>query len=430
MKLDEQQKQAVRSTAKNVIVAAGAGSGKTRVIVERICWLLTTGARPNSIVAITFTNMAAQEMKARLRDIPRTGDMFIGTIHSFANRILRNSGKPYEIYNEEKQNRYMQYLCGKYGKHLTKDRYLEYAETKKNVDLGLVSEDVLHDSFTVGERFELEMFLSHRNPKRNDEYPATVWTLAKVHNVITFDQLLKLSADYFQSTGIGGIAHLLVDELQDIGHLEYKFLTALGADNNFFVGDDWQAIYGFKGGNVKIFKSLISNKEWERVDLVNNYRSGLEIIRTATDVIGQCDDIVFKEVVAKTETQGEVITDSKFRFEAYLEEIFESQRLGDWFILVRKNEDLEKVRQRLEEMELPYDTFKKADLTFAELQDIVEANTVKLLTIHMAKGLEAENVLLWGDFPLDPPPYFVNKEERRVLYVGITRAKNKCIILQ
>lgn len=435
MKLDEQQNLAVKSNAKNIIVAAGAGSGKTRVIVERIRWLLTTGARPNSIVAITFTNMAAQEMRARLKDIPRTGDMFIGTIHSFANQILRNSGKPYEIFNEQIQNSFMMYLCKRYGKHLVFDRYLQYMDVKKSIDLGFADTGALQQ-FTSGERFELDMFLGKREIKKTDEeYPVNIWKLCKNRNVITFDELLKLSGAYFNSLGTGGIAHLMVDELQDIGHLEYDFLRKLRADNNFFVGDDWQAIYGFKGGNVKIFKSLIEDENWQRIDLVNNYRCGNNIIMAANDIIGQCDDIVSKNIVALADYEGNVKVDTKFHLEKYLQEVADMAaaqecNLRDWFVLVRSNKDLMEVSQRMDVLGIPHETFKKSDLSFAELQDIMSSSTIKLLTVHMAKGLEAENVIMWGPFPVHPPVYLVNKEERRVMYVAMTRAKKQLIILK
>ena len=88
MKLDTNQEQIVNSTAKNIIVSAGAGSGKTRVLTERVKHLIDIGVSPENIVCITFTNKAADEMRSRLEDVPCIGDAFIGTIHAFANRIL------------------------------------------------------------------------------------------------------------------------------------------------------------------------------------------------------------------------------------------------------------------------------------------------------------------------------------------------------
>ena len=97
--LDEQQDKAVNTFASNVIVIAGAGSGKTRVLTERVKFLLKSGFNPSGIVAITFTNMAAEEMKIRLKDVPGIDSVFIGTIHSFANKLACKSGKVFSIFD-------------------------------------------------------------------------------------------------------------------------------------------------------------------------------------------------------------------------------------------------------------------------------------------------------------------------------------------
>lgn len=438
MKLDQQQHNAVHADENKVIVVAGAGSGKTRVLVERIRWIVTCGANPNSIVAITYTNMAAQEMRERLQDIPGVGDMFIGTIHSFANRILRNSGKQYEIYNQDWENKFMQHLCRKYAKHLTFDRFLQWRDIESKISMGYLDEDVMGEMFSRAELFEVSTLLKRRNiPRNEDHYMQSVHTLAKRNNVITFDELLDLASDYFSSSGAKGVEHLLVDELQDIGYLEYKFIEALGAENSFYVGDDWQAIYAFKGGNVKIFRSLVRpDSEFRRIDLTNNYRSAPAVLGIAEMIIQQCDDIIQKEVncVNKSD-RGQYQVTSKFRLEYLLEKILKEVgtgkcNLNDWFLLVRTNRDLVQISERLAEMEIPFDSFKKSDMSFEEMQDTMQRNTLKLLTVHMAKGLEADNVILYGNFPVQAPTWQdVNKDERRVMYVGITRARKRCWIL-
>lgn len=433
MQLDEQQRIAVESTAKNTIVAAGAGSGKTRVLVERVRWLIEHGVRPNSIVAITFTNMAAQEMQERLSDIPRSGDMFIGTIHSFANRIFRNSGAAYEILNEAIQEKYMRHLCRKYARFLTIDRYLEYMDFRKMCDLGKADEGDVKELFSAGERNELRIFLSHQEPDSETarDYPTNVGIICSRNHVITFDELLRMAGEYFKTLGSGNIDHLLVDEFQDIGHLEYRFLKDLQANNRFYVGDDWQAIYSFKGGNSQIFKSLITSLNWTRVDLVNNYRNSPIIVHNALSVINQDPDRLAKEVVCIQEELGSVEESSKFFLEKYLEEeVAPSADLRKWFVLVRSNRDLLECKERMEAMGIPVTTFRKSDISWSELQDVMAENTVKLLTVHMAKGLEADNVLMWGPFQLNPPSYLSKPEERRVLYVGMTRARKRCIILR
>ena len=87
------------------------------------------------------------------------------------------------------------------------------------------------------------------------------------------------------------------------------------------------------------------------------------------------------------------------------------------------------MEQKLNEFEIPYVSFKKGDLTLEEMRTMMSYNSLKLLTIHASKGLESKNVLLWGNFPIKQKPYMRNSDERKVLYVGCTRAIDKLIIL-
>lgn len=128
--LDEQQNEAVHTRSNLALVVAGAGSGKTRVLTERVKFLISEGVQPSNIVAITFTNMAAEEMKERLASVEGIGDVFIGTIHSFANRVMKLQGNTnYRIYNDDIENDFHRELISKYCKSLTFERYLEYKDT-------------------------------------------------------------------------------------------------------------------------------------------------------------------------------------------------------------------------------------------------------------------------------------------------------------
>ena len=107
-----------------------------------------------------------------------------------------------------------------------------------------------------------------------------------------------------------------------------------------------------------------------------------------------------------------------------MKNILEEKDFNDWFILVRTNKDLYKIEQKLIEFEIPYVSFKKGEITLEEMKVMMSENKVKLLTIHASKGLESNKVLLWGNFPIKQKPYMRNSDERKVLYVGITR-RNK-----
>ena len=124
--LDEKQLEIVNSNEPRIIVEAGGGSGKTRCLIERIKRLLNDGVEAQNIVAITFTNMAAEEMKERLVGVPGIGDCFIGTIHSFANKIFKNSNEDYKLFNQDIQDQFMNVLIELYGKFTKQEDYFKY----------------------------------------------------------------------------------------------------------------------------------------------------------------------------------------------------------------------------------------------------------------------------------------------------------------
>jgi DNA helicase-2/ATP-dependent DNA helicase PcrA len=126
--LSEEQLSIVTSTATNIIVNAGAGAGKTRVLVERVKHLLKQGVNPTSIVVITFTNMAADELKERLAHIKGSSNCFVGTIHSYANMLLKRSGYQFEIFSEQHQDQFMKNLIADYAYYINYDYYLVYKE--------------------------------------------------------------------------------------------------------------------------------------------------------------------------------------------------------------------------------------------------------------------------------------------------------------
>lgn len=246
---DEFQEAIINSNEPRIIVEAGAGSGKTYTLIERVRKLLEDGVRPENMVIITFTNMAAEELKERLVDIPGIGDCFVGTIHSFANKIFGNSNIEYKLYTEEIQDQFMSVLISLYAKNLTLEEYFKYKDLKKQVDNGIIDDFELRSQFTSGELFEINILLDCHPCA---EYPENINDLCKKHNIITFDELLKRTTVYFKELG-GKIEYLFVDEYQDIGPLEKDFFEALNADNYFFVGDEKQALYSFKRRGCKLF---------------------------------------------------------------------------------------------------------------------------------------------------------------------------------
>lgn len=425
MVLDDIQKEIVECNDPNILVVAGAGSGKTRVLTERVKRLIKAGVDPCNLVVITFTNMAADEMRERLIEVPDIGDAFIGTIHSFANRLMHNSDEEYEIYSDEVENKYARLVIRRYCKHLTYDRFLEYKDLKYLVDMGKLAEDECDEFLLPSERAELSSIFG--NP--DQVFKKTIPSICKEEGIITFDDLLKKATDYFKSLG-ASVEHVLVDELQDIGYLEYSFIKGLNAKNYFYVGDDWQAIYGFKGGDINIFLNLIKSADFKTFYLSINYRCKKSIIKKSNLVIQQLDeaDVIQKKVTAFSNKDGEVIVASKYKLLDYIKQILPSE-YKDYFLLVRTNKQLYEVLQVLEDLKIPVSCFKKGELSLEEMRTELNRNSIKLLTVHTAKGLESKNVILYGNFPIKQPGYLKNNEERKVMYVGMTRAEDKLIIL-
>lgn len=422
--LDEKQQEIVNDVEnKKIMVVAGSGSGKTRVLTERVRNLLLNGVEPHNIVCITYTNAAADEMKYRLKDIEGISDAFVGTVHSFANRIYKNSGKHYKLLTADSQLEIAKELIDRKDDEtgeriyptLKFDRMCEYYDLKIACDAGKISEKHLESFLTVGESFDFKVL----------QEEITVY--GKNNNYVTFEELLHKTREYYQTLG-ASVQHLLVDEFQDISTNEYNFILALNPENLFVVGDDYQSIYSFKGSNVNIFLSLYENKDYKKYILENNYRSSQEILEFADKIINQVDNKIEKKYVSKQEKKGSVDLDTTDNLEKHLDKL--KSKPKDWFILTRTNKEVFDVVEMLKKHEIPYTTFKREGASMKDIEERLNKEAVKVLTVHTSKGLESKNVILYSNFfKVKVPVYFFKEEERKVMYVGVTRAKEQLILL-
>lgn len=416
--LDAQQSNIVNSKEKNILVIAGAGSGKTRVLTERVKHLLNSGVPAKNIIAITFTNMAADEMHDRLKGIPCIKEAFIGTIHSLANKIYTKSKKSYQLLTEDVELLMYEEILRKYPS-FPLDKYKQYLEMRKKFKFGRISD------------FEFEQCLTTEQWKiLLNKCPSEVKSIRQRDSIITFDELIEEATEYFAKNSIR-IQHLLVDELQDIDSEQYTFILGLNAENNFFVGDDWQSIYGFKGGNVEIFMDLDRKEDFYSYYMCNNYRNAQNILQLGSYVIDQHPNIIDKDIVGLNPNPG-TISYYKRSNTKILVELLQNDKNNwrDWFVLTRSNKDLYKLADELDDNDIDYCFIKKSDLTLEELQTAMKKNQVKLMTVHAAKGLENKKVILYGNFPVDVPGWMKNYDidERKVMYVGITRAQEELYI--
>lgn len=423
--LSPEQKVVVESDEEKILVVAGAGSGKSTTLTERVKYLIEEkGVAPEGVVCITFTNAAADEMKDRLKDVKGIGETFIGTIHSFANRIYRQSGLTYELFTLEVDIRLAKEIINNWTnlgifQYLTLARYTEWLDQKRKVDLGeLDPEDA-----------EPARFLNPSEYAEFKEMRAKQQDLCKERNIITFDELLQHTKEYYATLG-ASIDYVLLDEAQDIGNLEFDFIQGLNAKNLFMVGDDYQNIYSFKGANVRIFKRMAKDKGTAVYYLTDHYRCGTKIIELADKIIEQVPDRIKKTMNVKSGRTGEVITDSKGNVHKYIMALQKEENLNDWFILCRSNKDVNMLVNILRQYNVPVDTFKRAGMSAQEMEMRMALPSVKVLTVHTSKGLENKNVILYGNFPMKYPSWWEpNYEERRVFYVGVTRASEKLILL-
>lgn len=418
--LSDQQAKIVLSDAKNIIVDAAAGSGKTRTLTERVRYILECGVDPRSVVVITFTNMAADELYSRLSDEPNHKKLFIGTIHSYANKVLKKTGNNFEIFSELYQTQFMTGLISEYAKYCTQADYELFVKYSKMVDAGKLSKSELPTLFSSNKVYKELMYLL--GEEDNYMYPETVKTLCKRNNIITFDELIKLATQYFSDTGTH-IDYLFVDELQDIGKLEYDFLMSLNATNNFFIGDDFQSIFGFKGGNVGIFLSLMTGEDWTPFYLTENYRTASSILTFANTVIKKATNIIPKDVVGVRSEQGSLEFQSKSLVETFIKDNVKQDQ--DWFLLTRTNKEMYYIESILKKLEMEYYCFKQSNVSRKKLEEIMSKKCVKVMTVHASKGLEADNVLLYGKFPVVKTN---DNDEYKVFYVGITRARNRLVV--
>lgn len=219
------------------------------------------------------------------------------------------------------------------------------------------------------------------------------------------------------------IDYLLIDEAQDLTELEYQFVFDILKPKSFFaVGDHRQSIYQFRQARPDLFLSLSDREDTKTYDLNENYRNGIEILDFARRII---DKVGFKYIdrsIAKCGHHAKVVEKTYNLNEIYTLIKAREERVPykDWFILTRYNSHLDEIYRFLVEKGIPCETFKRSDMNNTEMAVTLNNNTVKVLTIHAAKGLEAKNVIVVG-------AKYYSDEEKRISYVAATRAKNNLL---
>lgn len=230
-----------------------------------------------------------------------------------------------------------------------------------------------------------------------------------------FDKLFELVKD--NQEVIPQVDYLILDEAQDSTELQFEFLLDLIKPKSYFlVGDFRQSIYGFNGARPDILMDLSKDYGVKTYDLNENYRNDYKILNFARTLIRNLGSDFEDHSRSMTGGSGEVIMET-YSPQLVLDYIKSEGNPKDWFVLTRSNAQLEEIYYYLTGKGIPCDTFKRSEISVENFKKKMEENTVKVLTIHAAKGLEANNVIVIGAKNW-------NREEVCVQYVAATRAKN------
>ena len=290
--LNPQQAEAVRHVSGPLLILAGAGSGKTRVITHRIAWLVAEkGVKPSSILAITFTNKAAAEMKQRVEELvgPESHSMWIGTFHAMMVRVLRRFAdrigyeRSFAILDSDDQQR------------VVKSCLAELNLPDKTFVPRAVHSQIssAKNSLTGAADFAREAGNDYRLSKIAAVYRLYQHKLRKA-NSMDFDDILFESVRLFRDNADvlaefqERFNYVMVDEYQDTNHAQYELVRMLSARhrNLCVVGDDDQSIYSFRGANIQNILDFEKDfKGCKVIKLEQNYRSTGTVLEAANAVI-------------------------------------------------------------------------------------------------------------------------------------------------
>jgi len=402
--LNDVQREAVASSSGNVLVLAGAGSGKTRVLVHRIAWFIQTNqVSPYGILAVTFTNKAAAEMRGRIEVLLNrpAGGMWVGTFHGIAHRLLRShwqeAGLPenFQILDSDDQARIIKRVLraldmndGKYS-----PREIQWFINSQK-DEGLRPQHI--DTHGDPEReIMVKLYQAYQ-------------TLCDRQGLVDFTELLLRAHELFRDQeNILDIyrqrfRYILVDEFQDTNSLQYAWLRLLTGEHGsiFAVGDDDQSIYSWRGAqmeNMQSFQKDFSNSALIRLE--QNYRSTANILNAANSLIANNTTRLGKELWTDDD-EGQKI-DLYAAFNEHDEARYISDRIvsgkiqGDDYcnhaILYRVGAQSRVLEEQLMQSSIPYKVF--GGMRFYERAEIKDALAYMRLAVFNEDDASFERIV-------------------------------------
>lgn len=323
--LNREQKEAVQTTAGPLLILAGAGSGKTKVLTSRIAYLIQNGVRPRNILAVTFTNKAAKEMKERLGNILGESTvkyMWVGTFHGICGRILRENIDRYSFQSGKKLDKnftiYDDNDTSAVIKQAVKKLNLDDKIYQPKLVKSIISnaKNKMQDAYTFA-TFARD-FKSQKIASIFEEYENTL----NNNNAIDFDDMLMLTVKLLEQNPevrqeyYDRFRHILVDEYQDTNLAQYKLVNMLYTNAQAeipperslcVVGDVDQSIYSWRGADYTIIMNFQKDfKNTKLIKLEQNYRSTANILNVANAIIENNTERVDK-VLYSNKGEGELI---------------------------------------------------------------------------------------------------------------------------
>ncbi|HRW21510.1 MAG TPA: UvrD-helicase domain-containing protein, partial [Bacteroidales bacterium] len=376
--LNTNQREAVEYISGPSLIIAGAGSGKTRVLTYKIAYLLSVGYSPTSLLALTFTNKAANEMKERIASLvgyEKAKGLWMGTFHSVFSKILRFEAE--KIDYTQKFTIYDASDAKNLTKSIIKEMDLDEENYKPAPIYGRISMAknnlITVDAYSQNERLILDDMHAKR-PEFKNIY-AKYCQRCKQSNVMDFDDLLlnvnllfKRHPDILKKYS-EKFKFILVDEYQDTNYAQYLIVKKLSENHRMLsvVGDDAQSIYSFRGAKIENILNFKNDyPDYKLFRLEQNYRSTKTIVDAANSIITHNRSQIKKNVFSKNE-QGEkikiekLLTDNEEGF-FIARSISEMKNklhdtYSDYAILYRTNSQSRILEESLRRMNMPYQVY-------------------------------------------------------------------------
>ena len=378
--LNPQQQLAVTTANKSALILSGAGTGKTSVLVARLAHHLEQGVNAEAIMAVTFTNKAASEIKSRLEsrlNEPLAG-LWLGTFHSLCYRLLiMHLNAKFKVITQSQQITLIKRLITAKDLELDAKKVLNFINAKKDHGLRAIESDDVFE----------QVYLAYQIYCKENLIADFGELLLRTYEILsTNPSLLRHYQHKFD--------YVLVDEAQDTNYLQFEFLKLLTLErgNLYLVGDDAQSIYAFRGAVVEnLYKYQESYPKHELITLEQNYRSSKTILEAANNVIA-CNDHQMKKSLHTDNPVGDKITlytahNDQKEAEYIATEILKLQsqghRLSEIAILYRTNSQSSLLSQTLLEAQIPF--------YLSQGQSFFDRKEIKLVLCYLQLALNCHD---------------------------------------